>query len=277
MADTATGEKSKGPNGGGLVVVGTGIQWAGQTTLAGAQAIRGADVVLFAVADPWAARWIRSLSPRAESLSYPRDGRPRKEIYEAMVERIGDEVRSGKRVCVVFYGSPAVLTRPAHEAVRRARSEGYHAVMLPGVSSIDCLFADLGVDPGGRGCAMFEAHALLARRPVIDTAAHLVLCQIALVGNRGPFDPHDKGTLRRGLACLGERLAPLYPAGHEAIVYEASTHPLRPFRADRVRLDALADAEVSEISTLYVPPVPAREDAERLAEAEEDGARETAA
>src|SRR6187549_1605908 len=68
-----------------LVVVGTGIQVLSQATLATQGAVRGADVVIFAVTNAWAARWIRDLNPRARSFDYPRDGRPRREIYRAMV------------------------------------------------------------------------------------------------------------------------------------------------------------------------------------------------
>ncbi|WP_437898926.1 hypothetical protein [Sorangium sp. So ce124] len=55
---------------GSLIIVGTGIQWGGQMTLAARRAIEQADRVLFAVADPWNARWIRGLNPAAESLPY---------------------------------------------------------------------------------------------------------------------------------------------------------------------------------------------------------------
>jgi hypothetical protein len=238
-----------------LVVVGTGIQWGGQATIAAEKAIRGADRVLFAVGDPWAARWIRSLRPDAESLLYPRDGRPRKAIYGAMVERILEELRRGHRVCAAFYGSPSLLNAPAHEAVRRARAEGRRARMLPGVSSLECLCADLGIDPGEGGSQVFEAGDYLLRRRVADPHGHLVLCQIAVIGWSGVFDPNDRPRIRRGLALLGERLQAAYPPEHDVVLYEASSHPLTAPRIERIPLSALADAELREISTLYVPPL----------------------
>src|SRR5690242_4178786 len=121
---------------GALVIVGTGIQWAGQTTLAAERAIKVADRVLYAVADPGAARWIAERNPAAESLPYPRTATKRRAIYDEMVERILAEVRQGKKVCVVFYGHPGVFARATHEAIRRARSEGFPARMLPGVSAL---------------------------------------------------------------------------------------------------------------------------------------------
>jgi precorrin-3B methylase len=139
-------------SGASLIVVGTGIQWAGQTTHAARRAIEQAERVLFAVADPWTVRWVRSLHPGAESLPYPQDGRPRRQIYREMVDRILAELHQGLRVCAVFYGHPGVLTRASHEAILAARNAGWPAQMLPGVSALDCLYADLGVDPGQAGC-----------------------------------------------------------------------------------------------------------------------------
>ncbi|WP_437786987.1 SAM-dependent methyltransferase [Sorangium sp. So ce1097] len=250
---------------GSLVVVGIGIQWAGQTTLAAQRAIQRADRVLFAVADPWAARWVRSLNPAAESLPYGQGETPRRSIYAEMVARILAEVRKGLKVCAVFYGHPGVLASAAHAAVRQARDEGFSARMLPGVSSIDCLFADLGLDPGRDGLQLFEATDFLIRGREVDARTPLVLCQIGGVGNAGVFDPSDAARIRRGLEALVERLCQTYPAAHEAVIYEAAAHPLASPRLDRVALAALAAARVDDISTLYVPPITrARVDPEAL-------------
>ncbi|WP_437962992.1 SAM-dependent methyltransferase (plasmid) [Sorangium sp. So ce119] len=235
--------------------MGTGIQWGGQTTLAARGAIEKADRVLFAVADSLASQWVLGLNPRAEQLSYPLDGRRRKRIYLDMVERIMAEVEAGHRVCAVFYGHPGVLTFPAHEAIRRARSEGFSARMLPGVSSIDCLIADLGLDPGQDGCQVFEATLFLTRPRVVDVHTPMFLCQIGMIGNLGSFNPSNQERLRRGLAALGEALCLLFPRTHEAVIYEASTLLVKPPRADRIALGDLEDALVSELSTLYVPPI----------------------
>jgi tetratricopeptide (TPR) repeat protein len=238
-----------------LLVVGTGIQWGGQTTLGAKAAIETADCVLFAVADVETARWIRALAPAAESFKYPRDGRPRRQIYREMVEQILGELRKGKKVCAAFYGHPGVLADAPHEAVRRALAEGHEARMLPGVSFLDCLFCDLAIDPGRNGCQVFEAGSYLSRRPAVDVRTPLVLCQIAMIDNRGAFDPGDAARIRAGLAELSSALRERYPAEHEAILYEAPSHPSRPARAERVRLHDLAGAACPETATLYVPPV----------------------
>ncbi len=63
----------------------------------------------------------------------------------------------------------------------------------------------------------------------------------------------------RGLEVLAERLLETYPADHEVVVYEATTLPVVPARILHLPLSALAGADVTAISTLYVPPLPDRE------------------
>jgi precorrin-6B methylase 1 len=240
---------------GTLVVVGLGIQWAGQTTLAARRAIEKADRVFFAVSDPWAARFVRELNAAAEPLCYPRDGRPRARIYAAMRDTILRSLERGERVCAVFYGSPAVMTRPAHDVVRRARSAGHAARMLPGVSSLDCLFADLGFDPGDGGMQCYEAGQFLEANIVPNAHAHLVLFQIALIGNRLAFSTETARDMNAGIARLRAHLLGVFPPDHDVVIYEASSNPLQTFRAEHVSLSALEGATLKEISTLYVPPL----------------------
>jgi uncharacterized protein YabN with tetrapyrrole methylase and pyrophosphatase domain len=255
QADSA-GPTASPTGAGALIVVGTGIQWAGQTTLAARRAIEVADRVLFAVADAGTVAWLRSLRPDAISLRYGEsDGPPRRVIYRQMVDDILAELRCGLRVCAVFYGHPGVFASPSHEAIRKARLEGFSARMLPGVSFLDCLFADLGLDPGHEGCIAYEATDFLIRRRPFDAYTPLVLSQIAAIGNPDVFNPAATDRIQRGLAALGEALSARYPASHEVIVYDASTHPIEPPRIEPHPLGELGSAKVSDVSTLYVPPV----------------------
>lgn len=236
-----------------LFVVGIGIQWAGQTTAAARSAIERADRVLFAVADPFAADWIRSMNPAAESLRYPRDGGSRKQIYQAMVEQILIDLARGGRLCVVFYGSPAIMTLPAHLAIDRARAAGFSARMLPAVSFLDCLFCDLGVDPA-QGCQIYEASDFLQRQLPVVSEVHLILSQVALIGNRGAFSPDARQRIREGLERLTERLSRWFPPSHEVVIYEAAVNALEPARMEHIALRELSSASIEEVSTLYVPP-----------------------
>ena len=159
-------------------------------------------------------------------------------------------MRRGLNVCAAFYGHPGVFVAPSHEAVRRAREEGFRARMLPGVSAEDCLFADLGVDPARFGCQCYEATDFLVHGRQVDTTAALVLWQIGTVGNSAAAEEATPS----GLAVLVQVLLELYPSDHEVVVYEASPYPGFDPLIRKVPLVSLRPEHVTAMSTLYVRP-----------------------
>jgi Tetrapyrrole (Corrin/Porphyrin) Methylases len=237
---------------GSLTVVGTGIQLGVQITSQARTAIKGADEVLYLVTDLLAGKWIERLHARTESLDYFYEpGKDRAKTYEEMVEKILSRVRARVNVCAAFYGHPGVLVRTGHEAIRRARLEGFEARMLPGVSAEDCLFADVGLDPGDAGCQSYEATWFLVHRPTTETSALLILWQIGFVG----VVKTPQGTPRPQLDVLADRLLSLYPAEHEVVVYEAAPYVVCAPVVNRIQLGDFADVEVPPMSTLVVPPL----------------------
>ncbi|MCU0544840.1 MAG: SAM-dependent methyltransferase [Oscillatoriaceae cyanobacterium Prado104] len=237
---------------GSLTVVGTGIQLVGHLTLAAKAWIEQADKVLFAVADPATAKWLQTLNPAAEALPYNTDNQRRRDTYQEMADRILVEVRQGLNVCAVFYGHPGVFAYPTHAAIKQARREGFRAQMLPGISAEDCLFADLGIDPGRCGCQSFEATDFLIRERKFDRTSALILWQIATIGNLGFY---REGSEVRGLTVLADVLATHYGYEHEVVVYEAAVYyPVCEPSIAQISLSKLPEIRVTLASTLYVPP-----------------------
>src|SRR6266550_2938645 len=99
--------------------------------------------------------------------------------------------------------------------------------MLPAVSALDCLVADLGIDPATTGLQSYEATDFIVHRRRPDTAATLVLWQIGVVGELG----YARAPRR-------ENLAPLVAD---------------PFVL-RLPFEELPDARVPLLATLVVPP-----------------------
>jgi uncharacterized protein YabN with tetrapyrrole methylase and pyrophosphatase domain len=237
---------------GSLTVVGTGFGVGGaQVTADAASVIASSEKVLYLVPDVETADWIHAANPTSESLGDFYLGRAgRLETYLDITEHILSFVRRGLRVCAAFYGHPGVFVFPSHEAIIRAGEEGFAARMLPGVSAEDCLFADLGVDPGRRGCRIFDATDFLVRRHPPDVTVPLILWQVGAVG-RTDY-PHDDN--RANLAILAEVLLMQYGRGHEVVIYEAAFGPRREPVIEFIWLEQLVEAPIGLISTLYIPP-----------------------
>jgi len=236
---------------GSLTIVGAGIQAGAHLTLAAKAWIEQADKVVYTVADPVAADWLRQLNPSAEPLAAPESRSRRRVMYRAMTARILDLLAEGGRICAVFYGHPGVFADPAHAALKAARDAGYAAQMQPGVSAEDCLFADLGVDPGKRGFQSYEVTDFLIHQRRFDPHVPLALWQIAVIGYLGFYDGRR---LPDRLAVLRDRLAESYGGAHEVTLYEAAIYPVHPPVIERVALQHLPEASVGQRATLYVPP-----------------------
>ena len=248
---------------GSLTCVGTGIRLAAHLTTEARAHLTGAEQLLHLMGDPLSSEWMLELNPSAESLGqfYERS-KDRRITYRQIADEIVRRVRTGVDVCVAHYGHPGVFVQPSHLAIAGARAEGYAARMLPGISAEDCLFADLDLDPGHRGCQSFEATNFLVFRRRFDPTVLLVLWQ---VGSIGRLDS-DFGDLSQPLGVLGSVLESNYGADHEAILYEAGRYPGAEGRAERVRLGELGQATVSTITTLVIPPLPDRSPDQEMAE-----------
>ena len=235
---------------GSLTVVGTGIAFGVHLTPQARVAIERADEVFYLLAEPVGEEWFQGLNASSHSLRhYYATGRPRRDTYARMVDEILAAVRSGQTVCAAFYGHPGVFAAPAHESVRRAREEGFVAEMLPAISAEDCLFADLGLDPGESGCQSYEATDFLMRRRPFDTSVPLILWQVALIGVvDAPVAP-----AANAFKVLVDYLLEEYDESHTVVIYEGSPYPVG---SPSIREFILADvgrAELSGVSTLVVP------------------------
>ena len=243
---------------GRFLAVGLGMMLGAHLSPRARSEIEDADVVFGLVSNALVELWLQDMRPDLRSLQpFYAEGKRRTESYREMIEAMIGEVRAGRRVCGVFYGHPGVFAQVPHHAVREARRAGFEAEMHPGISAEDCLYADLGIDPGTFGCQHYEASQLMFHRRRIDLAAYLVLWQVGLAGDRS-LSRYSTSVAHRRL--LVELLVEHgYPPTHEVIVYEAATLPIHAPRMDRMPLQALAEADLGLASTLVVPPAQAME------------------
>ena len=126
--------------------------------------------------------------------------------------------------------------------------------VLPGISALDTIFADLQLDPVVHGIQMYEATDLLLRRRPLHNDVPAVIWQIgpletALHSQRSPHalndSPASSSTSRALLSC-GTRVAAIY----------CSPHPIVPPHILRFAIEDMGDhaAEIHTGFMLYIPP-----------------------
>lgn len=236
---------------GSIVCVGTGMTVGAHMAPLARSHIENADIVFFA-GHPLMEMWVSQMNPNLHSLQvYYDEGKDRRITYKEMVHAMMTEVRAGKKVVGAFYGHPGVFALPPHRVIETAKREGYAAHMVPGISAEDCLYADLGVDPGIFGSQHFEASQFMFYQRNVDPSAYLILWQVGIAGDK------SAAKLSTGKAyrlILIELLNEYYPNDHKVVLYECPTVAMKKPRIEWITLGDFADAELSLITTLLIPP-----------------------
>ncbi len=119
------------------------------------------------------------------------------------------------------------------------------------MSAEACLWADVGIDPGGSGHQSFEASQFMFYKHTPDPTTHLLLWQIGIAGEHTLTEFH---TSSDRLQVLVEQLNEWYPLQHEVILYEAPNLPTQAPRIERISLAQLPFSQLSSITTLLIPP-----------------------
>ena len=239
-----------------LAVVGSGIKAVCDFTTEAISLIKHADKVFYCVADPVTEVYIKSLSPDAQDLYvFYSNNKERYHTYVQMAEVMLREVRKGLKVVTVYYGHPGVFVLPSHRAVQIARKQGLRAFLVPAVSALDCLVADLDFDPSFPGFQILEATDMLLRKRPILTDRHVVIWQVGCVGNPGY---RRQGYLKENFAILLDYLEEFYSPDEEIVHYIGSQFPTVSPVIERIPLSLFRSPEVAKhvngISTFYIAP-----------------------
>ena len=236
-------------------MVGTGICVGNQTTKSAISHIKQADVVYAAVVDGLGLAWLQRLNSNVVDLGeLYRADKSRVDTYREMVDLMVAAVESGLRVCGAFYGHAGFFAWAPKQAVKVLRQKGYQAHMEAGVSALDCLVADLGLDPGEYGCVALETTQFLFYQQVLNPHCLVVLWQVGLAGDF-EFKGQELKNNHRGLAILTEQLLTYYPPKHEVILYRAGVLAIETAKIEPLALENLPNAEVCSLTTLVIPSI----------------------
>ncbi len=237
---------------GSLTCVGIGMTLGSHLSPLARSYIEQAEVVFVGASDGIVEQWIAGMNADVRSLQpHYREGKSRMQTYREMVEAMLTEVRAGKKVVGAFYGHPGVFVWPSHRAIAIAREEGYEARMEPGISAEDCLYADLGIDPGRFGCQHYEASQLMLYERRIDPSAWLILWQVGVAGDQSLARFTTGASYRQVLVDL---LARDYPLDHAITLYRGATLPIERPLIERIALRELVAREIPMDVTVVLPP-----------------------
>jgi hypothetical protein len=150
-----------------------------------------------------------------------------------------------------------VAAHPPFLILELANALDIRVTVLPGISAIDAILADLRIDPVVHGVQMYEATDLLLRRRPLQSEVPAIIWQI------GPLETclHSMAVSRpERFSRLIAHLRQYYPPRHEVVAIYCSPHPILPPAIFRFALEDMGEyaQEIHAGFTLYVPPAASR-------------------
>ena len=181
-------------------------------------------------------------------------GKERLPTYRRMAAEVVNAAIAGSPVCFATYGHPLVYCYPAILIQRAAKVLSLRVETLPGISSLDTLFVDLGFDAATDGLQMYETTDLLLRRRPLQNDVPCILWQVDAIAQ--PTYETDRRSADQFLP-LQNYLLEFYPAEHRITLVLSKTFPLQKSIVETYRLGTLStDLERGPQSgNLYIPPV----------------------
>ncbi len=238
-----------------IFLAGLGIGTVAQVTREVEAAIHASNEVLFLDTGVATRSYLEQLCPRVTDLysEIYRAGKSRLSGYEHASIRVVEAALDHAPVTFALHGHPLIATTPPFLVRKMARALGLDVRILPGISAIDTVLADLGIDPVVDGIQMFEASDVLLRRRPLQADVPALLWQI------GPIETalhSDRISRPERFDRFVAHLLRYYPRGHEAAAVYSAPHPLVPAHLLRFPLEHMGDYadELHHGFTLYVPP-----------------------
>jgi hypothetical protein len=239
----------------GIWIAGLGLQTTGQITREVEVAIRSSREVLYLDTGVATRSFLEPLCPRVTALydeSYSAE-RPRVGAYRHVAARVVEAALDHPPVTFAIHGHPLVAAQPPFLILELASALDIGVTVLPGISAIDTILADLRLDPVVHGLQMYEAtDLLLRRRPLLPDVP-------ALIWQIGPLETclHSMAVSQpERFSRLVAHLRQYYPPRHEVVAIYCSPHPILPPEILRFAMEDMGEhaRRIHAGFTLYVPP-----------------------
>ena len=139
--------------------------------------------------------------------------------YEHMAARVVEAALDHPPVTFAIHGHPLVAAHPPFLVLELAKALELAVEVLPGISAIDTILADLRLDPVVHGVQMYEATDLLLRRRPLQPDVPAIIWQI------GPLETalhSDRVSKPERFTRFVGHLRQFYPARHEVVAIYCS-------------------------------------------------------
>jgi uncharacterized protein YabN with tetrapyrrole methylase and pyrophosphatase domain len=237
--------------------VGAGICAPNQITLESDRSLRASDLVLHHVGRlPEMLDYLGSLGvPLHDLEDLYEEGALDIDVYDRIANAVLDAAEGRSLVTFVVNGHPLIYNRPVRLVASRAKARGISVNVLPGISSIDTMLLQVGIEIGSAGLQIYDCNRFVYFGIEPETTAPLLLFQPGCFGSGVITKRHENLPAR--FAKLVDYLLRSYPPEHEVRILKSALTPASGALDLRVPLGSLCGhaTDIDYATTLYLAPL----------------------
>lgn len=238
-----------------LACVGVSISGLNALTIESISCIIHADIVYTYAVSPAHLAHLRMFNDMLIDLNAAiyTPGQERARTYADITQLIMKDIRSGRRVCYAQQGSPTFLSFTGTILRRAAISEGFDVIVLPGVSSFECLLTELAQEHDLYDIQILNCGSIMQNSRLLNNGVSCILFNLVTYASEH-VTRHAETFSRTKVEALAVQLAACYGPSH--VVYTLSILPSGRVKKDNARLAELPIVlrqQPSSVS-LFIPP-----------------------
>ena len=219
------------------------------------RAIKSSDCVLYLLNEPAIKKWVEDNSNKAYSLdAIYFSNEKRKDSYSRIEKEVEFFLERYDHVCFVTYGNPVFFSSFTSNIVNSLKKKEINIEIMPAISALDCLYADLAIDPSEQGLQSFEATSFLLNDQNFSTDTPLVIWQVGVIGITDIIKQEtDLRKRAKYIDLFIDKLTQSYSPSHECYHYVASQYPGVQSNVVKLTLNDLRLFDVDRLATLFIP------------------------
>lgn len=169
-----------------VILVGAGVSFPDHLTAEALGALGQSRKIFTIVPDEYVSQLPSDLREKCVSLWHLYDpSRKRRENYKDVIETIAGNLVGGSSIAYLTPGHPLIFDSVAEGLRLRASVGGFAIRIIPGVSCIDTILADVGYEPAN-GLVIHEATVVVAQGLPLDADMATILLQLGVFGTEYP-------------------------------------------------------------------------------------------
>jgi hypothetical protein len=179
------------------------------------------------------------------------ENRNRSENYHIVAKAVLDEAAQKSPVAWMTQGHPLIFDSVSEALLKAAPLHGWRVCVVPAISCLDTILAELGYDPAG-GLVIYEATSLVMQNlPLVPSFATLLLQPSAFGSNLTHYSSRWTPDLRP----LRDHLLSFFTADHRCAFVRSNSQRVGPSQVSWWELAALTSAPFDVVagSTLFLP------------------------